>query len=125
MSAPSNPVGWFEIPVADMDRAKAFYEYLFSVELEDHEMGPAQMSWFPMHMDAPGAAGTLIKGDGYVPSETGVLVYFSAPDLDATVAKAKEKGGHVLAERFPIGEHGFIAMIRDSEGNRIGLHSMN
>ena len=123
MSAEANPVGWFEIPVTDMARAKEFYEHVFSFKLEEHEMGPTLMAWFPMKEDVVGAAGSLVKGDGYVPTAEGVLVYFTAPDIDAAVSRAKEKGGQVIAEKFSIGEYGFVALIVDSEGNRIGLHS--
>lgn len=124
MSAPKNPVGWFEIPVTDMDRAKAFYGHLFDIKLEDLQMGPISMACFPMHKEGIGAAGCLAQGDGYEPSLAGVLVYFSAPDLDAAATKVKEKGGRVLAEKYPIGEHGFVVLAQDSEGNRIGLHAM-
>ena len=123
MSTQRNPVGWFEIPVTDMARAKAFYEHVFALELEEHQMGPALMAWFPMKEGVVGAAGSLVKGEGYEPSLEGALVYFTAPDIDATLSRATEKGGHVIAEKFSIGEHGFVALIQDSEGNRIGLHS--
>ena len=123
MGAEMNPVGWFEIPVTDMARATAFYEHVFGVKLEEHEMGPALMAWFPWKEGAMGAAGALVKGDAYEPSHAGVMVYFSAPDIEAALARAKEKGGAVLAEKFSIGEYGFVGTMQDSEGNRIGLHS--
>jgi len=106
-----------------MDRAKAFYEYIFSLKLELHEMGPSLMAWFPMDENALGTTGTLVKGRGYEPSKEGVLIYFTAPDIDVALIKVKEKGGSVVAEKFSIGEYGFVALIIDSEGNRIGLHS--
>jgi predicted enzyme related to lactoylglutathione lyase len=123
MGAKANPVGWFEIPVEDMARAKAFYEYVLALELEEHQMGPALMAWFPMAEDVVGAAGSLIKGEGYEPSLEGVLVYFTAPDIDAALSRARDKGGRVITERTSIGQYGFIALIQDTEGNRIGLHS--
>lgn len=123
MSKEINPVGWFEIPTTDLARAKAFYEALFEVKLEEHEMGPSKMAWFPMTYGAPGAAGTLIEVDGHTPSEGGVLVYFTAPDLEAFAARATENGGTVLQKRTSIGEHGFFVLVKDTEGNRIGLHS--
>jgi predicted enzyme related to lactoylglutathione lyase len=123
MGAQANPVGWFEIPVTDMARAKDFYGHVFGFELEEHEMGPDLMAWFPMAEGVVGAAGTLILGEGYVPSDKGVLVYFTTPDIDAALARANEKGGKVLTEKMSIGEYGFIGMILDSEGNRIGLHT--
>jgi predicted enzyme related to lactoylglutathione lyase len=118
-----NPVGWFEIPVTDMARAKAFYEHVFKIQLEEHDIGPIKMAWFPMFEGAIGAAGSLVLADGYNPSTNGVLVYFTAPDIEAHQKRVKEKGGTVLAEKFSIGEFGFIAMVQDTEGNKIGLHS--
>jgi len=123
MGADKNPVGWFEIPVADMARAKAFYEHLLGLELEERAMGPSRMAWFPMARDVVGAAGALVLGEGMNPSMEGALVYFTAPDLDGALARAKEKGGEVLAGRTDIGAFGFYGLIKDSEGNRIGLHS--
>jgi predicted enzyme related to lactoylglutathione lyase len=123
MAEKVNPVGWFEIPVEDMARAKKFYESVFEVTLEEHQMGPDEMAWFPMDTTSIGAGGTLIKGDGYTASPNGVLVYFTAPDLDATVERAKAGGGTIVIERMDIGEHGVVAMVIDTEGNRIGLHT--
>ena len=123
MSAQKNPVGWFEIPVKDMARAKSFYEHVFGLDLEEHRMGPLLMAWFPMEEGVAGAAGSLVKGEGYEPSDKGVLVYFTAPDIDAALARAREKGGRVISEKTSIGEYGFIGIIVDSEGNRVGLHS--
>ncbi|MFC1558552.1 VOC family protein [candidate division KSB1 bacterium] len=123
MSIDYNPVGWFEIPVIDMPRAKAFYEHLFAVKLEEHEIGSALMAWFPMKENAIGSTGSLIKGEGYEPSSIGVLVYFTAPDIEGVLERTREKGGQVLREKSGIGEYGFIAIILDSEGNRIGLHA--
>ncbi len=122
MTKPMNPVGWFEIPVEDMARAKAFYQVLLGVTLEDHQMGPFQMSWFPMHETGIGAAGSLVKAEGCTPSADGVLIYFTAADLDDAVRRARDNGGTVVQERMDIGEHGFIAVVQDTEGNRIGLH---
>jgi hypothetical protein len=123
MNAQKNPVGWFEIPVKDMARAKAFYEHVFALKLEEHQMGPQSMAWFPMQEGVTGSAGSLVKGEGYQPSLEGVLVYFTTPDIDATLSRAKEKGGQVITEKTSIGEHGFYALVQDTEGNLIGLHS--
>jgi predicted enzyme related to lactoylglutathione lyase len=123
MSVQRNPVGWFEIPVKDMARAKAFYEHVFALQLEEHQMGPHSMAWFPMLEGVPGSTGSLVKGEGYEPSLEGVLIHFTAPDIDAVLSRTKEKNGRVITEKTSIGEHGFYALIKDSEGNRIGLHS--
>ncbi len=117
-----NPVGWFEIPVTDMDRAKSFYQTTLGLTLEDHQVGPLQMAWFPMDESTIGASGSLVKADGYSPSGDGVLIYFTAADIDAAIERAGNSGGTVLQDKLSIGEYGFIAIVKDTEGNRIGLH---
>jgi hypothetical protein len=119
-----NPVNWFEIPVHDFDKAKRFYESVLGLEdLAITEMGPKKMVWFPMKEGAPGAAGGLIKGEGYIPSHSGALVYFSVADIDATLAKVDKHGGRALLPKTGIGQHGFIAHFEDCEGNRVALHA--
>lgn len=123
MSVDYNPVGWFEIPVIDMPRARSFYEYILGAELELYQMGPLEMAWFPMREGAIGAGGSLVKGETYKPSLNGVLVYITAPDIDATLVRVKERGGRILQSKTSIGEYGFVGFFEDCEGNRIGLHS--
>lgn len=122
MPSHANPVNWFEIPVTDMARARAFYETVFAIEITDAEMGPNQMGWFPMEMGAVGAAGTLIKGDGYQPSHDGSLVYINVDAIDPTLESINGNGGKTLMPRISIGQHGFIAHFEDTEGNRVALH---
>lgn len=123
MASNWNPVGWFEIPANDFERARGFYEHVFEIGLEEHQIGPFRMAWFPMRPDAIGAAGSLVKGEGYVPADSGVLIYFTAPDINATLARVEAKGGTVLVPKKSIGEYGFIGIFKDSEGNRVGVHS--
>lgn len=128
-----NPVGWFEIYVDDLDAAKRFYEAMLQVTLSPlpspaPDMQPAmQMLAFPMATDAagaPGAAGALVKMDMQLPPPPGrTMVYFSCADCAVTAARAAENGGSVMRDKFAIGEHGFIALARDPEGNMLGLHS--
>ena len=118
-----NPVGWFEIPVIDLDRAKRFYEAVMDLQLTLMTLGSAEMAWFPFVEDAIGASGTLIKAEGFTPSHAGTLIYFSAPDIEGTLAKVNANGGKTLLPRTSIGEYGFIAQFEDSEGNRLALHS--
>ena len=99
-----NPVGWFEIPVTDMDRAQAFYEGVLQMKLTlQPEQNGIVMSWFPMEEKAIGAMGSLVKGEHHVPSAEGVLIYFSAPDLEAHEARVREHGGEVLKPKVYIG----------------------
>ena len=123
MSTQMNPVNWFEIPTNDLNRAKAFYEHVFDIELNLNEMGPLKMAWFPMAQDAPGATGTLIQSAEYTPSYEGTLVYFSVEDIEGTLKKVEEKGGKILNPKQSIGDYGFVAHFEDCEGNRVALHS--
>ena len=121
-----NPVGWFEIPVSDLDRAEKFYTDYFGFEMaRQEEKRGYTMSWFPMD-EGYGAAGTLIMGEGYTPSYDGSMVYFTSPgeSIDDGIAKAEELGIKILVPKTDIGEHGFYAWLEDSEGNRIAIHSM-
>jgi uncharacterized protein len=126
MGITNNVVGWFEIPVSDMDRAIKFYETVFGFNLERHQMGPLDMAWFPFK-DAPGAPGTLVyHKDFYKPSTEGTLVYFTAHsgDLSNELAKIEPAGGKVVVEKTLITEDiGYMGVFLDSEGNRVALHS--
>lgn len=119
----ANPVTYFEIPVTDMDRAIGFYSAVFDTRLERETIDGYEMALFPSSDGAPGAAGALAKGDVYVPSKTGAIIYFTVPDIDAVLVRAEAHGGGVLYAKKPIGELGFVAELEDSEGNRIALHS--
>jgi predicted enzyme related to lactoylglutathione lyase len=125
MPAKTNPVNWFEIPANDLERAREFYEAALGFKLEVHDMGVVKMAWFPeMIMDAYGATGSLVKGEGYVPSHDGTLVYFPVEDIEGTLAKVIEAGGKTLLPKMSIGQYGFIGHFEDTEGNKVGLHSM-
>lgn len=122
----NNPVGWFEIYVQDMARAKRFYEAVFNVKLDRlNAPGEELEMWaFPMAMDRYGAPGALVKMEGFPPGGNSVLVYFSCEDCAVEAKRAAESDGRIMKEKFSIGEYGFIALAFDSEGNMIGLHSM-
>jgi uncharacterized protein len=117
-----NIVGWFEIYVQDMKRALEFYETVFQVKLQRLDFPEIDMWTFPMFPDKPGAPGALVKMEG-IPSGGSTLVYFSCEDCANEAARVLAAGGTVFRDKFPIGEHGFIALVVDSEGNMIGLHS--
>ena len=122
-----NPVGWFEIYVQDMDRAKRFYESVFQVKLE-HLSSPEEMNvelWsFPMIKDQRGAPGALVKMENGPSGGNCVLVYFTCEDCAVEAARAASSGGQIMRAKMSISQYGFIALIRDTEGNMIGLHSM-
>lgn len=120
-----NPFGWVEIPVTDMARAKTFYQRAFGFEFQDFQIDGDQMSFFPADHTQSGAAGALVQNENYRPSGTdGVMVYYSVTEVATTLKAIAEHGGKVLREKMSIGDHGFIGIFVDSEGNRLGLHSM-
>lgn len=123
MAVKRNPVGWVEIPVVNMARAKKFYEHVFSTKLEEYEMESVKMAQFPMRDGIYGAAGALVKGTGYKPCSGGPLIYFSVSDVNATLKRAKAKGGRTITPKTSIGDWGFYGVFKDSEGNQIGIHS--
>lgn len=121
---PNNLVGWFEIYVEDMERAKKFYQSVFQTgEYMDLSNDQLQMYAFPWIEDGPGAAGALVKADFKKPSENGTLVYFNCNDCAVEEKRAAAQGGIVIMPKFSIGEFGFVSMVKDTEGNVIGLHS--
>ncbi|WP_298239154.1 VOC family protein [uncultured Algibacter sp.] len=120
-----NMVGWFEIPVTNMDRAKAFYDEVFSINVSVQDFGGTLMAWFPFAEGSPGASGSLILNKAYVPSESkGVLVYFSSENVDTEINRVESNGGKIIQAKTQISpDIGYMAIFIDSEGNRIALHS--
>ena len=124
MSVRHFPVGWFEIYVQDMVRAKSFYEKTFQTTLTRLENAALEMWTFPMQKESPGCPGTLVKMPGKDSGAGGTIIYFSCADCAVEAERATKSGGALQRPKFSIGEHGFIAFINDTEGNLIGLHSM-
>ena len=118
-------IHWFEIPVADIDRAQHFYETLFARSMRREQMGPQTLAVFD-YENGSGIGGALIKSaTAPQPGTDGPLVYLNAkPSLDAVLSRARELGATVLQDKLQLPRDiGFIAQIVDSEGNRVGLHS--
>ena len=122
-----NAVGWFEIPVNEMERAMSFYEKVFDIKMERNQMGPLDMAWFPWAEDGMGASGSLVfHQEHYKPSTDGTLVYFTAHsgDLANELGRVEEAGGKILQGKTLITEDvGYMAVFLDTEGNRVALHS--
>lgn len=122
----SNMVGWFEIPVSDMERAKKFYETVFQIEIQVMDFGELLMGWFPSHgAEAYGSPGTLIKQESYIPSKEGTMVYFICDDVQNELSRIEAAGGKIYKPKSQISpEYGYMGAFIDSEGNRVALHSM-
>jgi len=126
-----NPVVWFEIYVQDMARARRFYEAVLQCQLDPMaapEGDPAEpameMMSFPMRREAPGTGGMLVRMEGAPSGGLGTLVYFSCEDCATEQGRVEAAGGKVFKPKFPIGQYGHCALVVDTEGNTIGLHSM-
>ena len=124
MNTNRNPVGWFEIYVQDMERAKAFYQSTFQVALNRLESPDVELWAFPMQTERPGCPGALAKMKDKSSGGGGTIIYFSCADCSVEAARAEQNGGRIERAKFSIGQYGFIAFITDTEGNMIGLHSM-
>ncbi|RKG40012.1 VOC family protein [Acinetobacter rongchengensis] len=123
----SNPVCWFEIYVNDMNRAKQFYESLFNLQLtqlSDPNDTSMEMWTFPSDMQQYGATGSLVKMQGMSAGSNSTIIYFSSDDCAIEQAKIEAAGGQIQQAKMSIGEHGYILLGVDTEGNVFGVHSM-
>ena len=128
MRTPSqSAISWFEIPVADLVRAKTFYENILGVTFQELNLANGlKMALFPV--DADGIGGALAQHkDFYFPGNQGPVVYLNAnPDLQTVLDRVESAGGKVLMPKTQISEeNGHMALFQDSEGNRIALHSVH
>ncbi|MET3461852.1 VOC family protein [Variovorax atrisoli] len=120
-----NAITWFEIPVADIDRAQTFYESVLARKLRREDFGGETLAIFPH--DKPAAGGALQAGaNASARAGTGIRIYLDcSPSIDAVLARVEAAGGQIVAPKsaLPPGM-GFIAHLRDTEGNEVGLHSL-
>lgn len=121
LNAAHNRVVWFDIPVANLDRAVAFYTAVLAVKVSKVSFGGPQE--FAVIDHDQGNGGCLVP-DAAAVGQSGVLVYLNADGrIRAAEAAVAAHGGKVLQPVHPIGPHGFRSIVLDSEGNRVALHS--
>ncbi|HTX69111.1 MAG TPA: VOC family protein [Thermoleophilia bacterium] len=122
-------ITWFQIPAADMARATTFYETICGIKLDRLDAGPGmQMASFPADAQAGEISGAIVCGEGAVPSATGTAVFLNAnPDLQVVLDRVEPAGGKILMPktRIEMEGAGHFAMIADTEGNTVGLHSQS
>ncbi len=125
MSNMKSFISIFEIPVTDMSRAVGFYQSILGITIEKFEMPGMQIGAFPSESQA--VFGVLMQGEGYVPSSNGVTIYLDGGnDLQVILNKVEQSGGTILVPKTAhADESGFFALLLDTEGNKIGLHSVN
>jgi hypothetical protein len=121
-------ISWFEIPAVDLDRAQKFYEAIFETQLIPMDTPNIQMRMFPVADMMTGIGGAICKAEGfYKPSATdGPLIYLNGnPDVQNVLNRIEAAGGKIVVPKTEISpEYGFMAVFIDTEGNRIGLHSI-
>ena len=124
MSTPTNALNWFEIPALDFQRAQRFYATVLGRPVESMAMGPVTMGM--LSSDQQGVGGAIVHGDGMSPSQQGTLIYLNGgDDLSVLLARVEGAGGKIAVPKTEIGNgFGFFAHFVDTEGNKVGLHSM-
>ncbi len=124
----TNVITWFEIPVTDIHRAKTFYETILDIRMIRRTDGDDEAVFFPhdpnvIQATSGRVTGVLSKTARNRPCDHGTMIYINAsPDLQTVVDKVEKAGGKIIVPRMAI-PAGFIAVIIDSEGNKIGLHA--
>jgi predicted enzyme related to lactoylglutathione lyase len=115
---------WFEIPVTDMERAKKFYSDVFGLDIDVQGLGDKPYGFFPMR--GYGNSGALVKHMDFQPSAKAATIYLNGGrDLSDPLSRVEAAGGKILVPKTIISrEMGYYALFLDSEGNRVGLHSM-
>lgn len=118
-------VSIFEIPATDISRAISFYEGILNLSIEKFEMPGMEMGVLPYEDQM--VTGVIVKGEGYEPSPKGTTVYLNAgDDLQLILDRVAEHGGQVLVPKTAHADNsGFFALFIDTEGNKLGLHSVN
>lgn len=120
-----NLVTIVEIPINNFSRAVRFYESLLDIKIEEMNMDGLKLGMMPSTKNSVNVV--LVKGEDYLPSKSGAVIYLNAGnDLQPTLDKVEKNGGKVLVPKTEITpEMGFFALFLDSEGNKLGLHSKN
>lgn len=123
-----NAISWFEIPTTDIDRAQKFYENILGISMIPLEFPNIKMRMFPLDDMMTDVGGALVDSGGFhkVSATDGPLIYLNAnPDVQKVLDKVEAAGGKISVPKTQISpEYGYMAVIEDTEGNRIALHSV-
>lgn len=119
-------LNWFEIPAKDFKRATAFYAKILDAQIHVDPSPKMQYAYLPSDPQKGGFGGAIASGENFVPAMTGTTVYLDGgSDLSVPLGRVESAGGKVILPKTAIGENrGFIALFIDTEGNKVGLHSL-
>ena len=120
-----NTLNWFEIPATDFERAKTFYAKVLEAQIYVDPNPNMQYAYLPSDPKKGGFGGAIACGENFVPAMTGTTVYLDGGnDLSVPLGRVESAGGKVTLPKTSIGNNGFIALFIDTEGNKVGFHSM-
>ena len=123
-----NAISWFEMGTTNLDRATTFYETILGIKLTPLDLPNIKMRMFPLDDMMTQVGGALVDSGGFhKPSATdGPLIYLNGnPDVQLVLDKVEKAGGKVMVPKTMISpDYGYMAVIMDTEGNRIGFHSV-
>ncbi|MFK7973116.1 MAG: VOC family protein, partial [Bacteroidia bacterium] len=91
--------------------------------LVDFPIEWGKQSAFPFDPNGMNITGALVEKEDMVANGNNTLIYFESKDCVTEIARVEQAGGKVIKPKMSIGEFGFVAVIMDTEGNAIGLHS--
>lgn len=119
-----NHVGWFDIYVNDMARAKQFYETVFNVTLVDMPSEWGKQAAFPFDEQKPFISGALVERKDSISTGNNIIIYFETVNCVEEEQRIEQAGGKILKPKMDIGQFGFVSIFQDTEGNTVGLHSL-
>jgi predicted enzyme related to lactoylglutathione lyase len=121
----AHTINWFEIPAKNFERACTFYSSVLVKEVPTMDTGMGPTYGFLRGNSPQEIGGGIVKGEGYEPSASGSIIYLNGgDDLNVPLGKVEKAGGKVLLPKTSLGEMGFMALFLDTEGNKVGFHSM-
>ena len=122
----ANAINWFEIPATDFDRAKKFYSEVLDAQIHDSPNPMMKYAFLPADPQKGEVGGAIACGEGYEPGTSGSIVFLNGGiDLAPALSRVNPSGGQVILPKTSIGPGmGFMALFIDSEGNKMGFHSM-
>jgi uncharacterized protein len=126
MEMQHHAISWVEIPVTDFERARRFYGKIYDFDMPEMAMGNNRMGFLLFDQDKGGIGAAIVFGAEYKPSKFGAKVYLNAgADVNVILTRIISAGGKIVTEKTLVAPGmGFYAVIEDTEGNEIRLHSI-